>query len=83
MIRIPSQIAVGKRDPSKRPAPKHLAGAWLAVGAVIEAGLRVDERVPPAVQDNASDVESWIEARSGKHLSELLPNPALVDAIWR
>ena len=78
MVHCSGQIGMGEGDAAEGAAAQRFAGGWFAVEAEKEAGLRIDEGMAEAIEDDAGNVAFGIEARGGKHVGELLADAAFV-----
>ena len=74
---VAGQVRVGECNPSKGGFAQHIAGRRLAVLSVNKSGLRDDEVVPPAVQNNAGNIAPRLKSRGREHLRKLLAHLAL------
>src|SRR5579862_5720852 len=80
MIHHPRKISIRKRDSAKSRRSQNLSGRRLSIHAKKEPGLRVQVRMPPAVQNNAGNIAACLETRARKHVRELFANLTFVVA---
>ena len=79
---VPDRSVFANAIRPKGAARKTLPWRRMPVTAEKESGLRAYVCMSPAIQDDAGDVPSGIEPRSGKHLSQLCADLPFVIAKW-
>src|SRR5690242_35484 len=78
MIHGSGEIAMGKGNSSERSVAEGFARGGLSNEAEEESGLRINESMTKAVQNDSGDVALDVETRRPEHLVHLLANFPLI-----
>src|ERR1700684_1418156 len=80
MIHDSSKISIGERNSPEWFPSQNVTRRGLPVFTEKKAGLWIQIRVTPAIQNNSSDIPPRIETRTPEHAGELLTDLPLVLA---